>query len=181
MTTQIFLERSFDPPISADDVRERARVSRWCLEMYRVDWCESLLSSDGRRMVCWFTAPDAESTRAALTQAGAEILRLWAGTLHDAPQPARPNVLVARSFDTPVALESVQAIEDAGAWCLEAHHVRFARTLFSADHRRMLCLYEAPDAESVRLAQRQAGMPLDDVWAFTRVEPSEMHPPPPPA
>jgi hypothetical protein len=29
----------------------------------------------------------------------------------------------------------------------------------------MLCLYQAPDAESVRLAQHQANMPVDRVWA----------------
>jgi len=33
----------------------------------------------------------------------------------------------------------------------------------------MICMYHAPDAESVRLAQRQAGMPIDDVWAFEGV------------
>lgn len=177
MTLQIFLERAFDPPISTADVQALAWRTGWCFEMYRVDWCQSLLASDGRRMVCWFVAPDAESARAALRQADARILRLWPGTVHDAPQPARPNVLVERSFDTPVALQDVQAIEDAGAWCLEAHQVKFARTLFASDRRRMLCLYEAPDAESVRLAQRQAGMPLDDVWAFTPIEPPEVHAP----
>jgi hypothetical protein len=181
VTTQIFLERTFDPPISADDVHERARLSRWCFEMYRVDWCQSLLSTDGRRMVCWFVAPDAESARAALRQAEAQILRLWPGTVHDAPQAAQANVLVERSFDAPVELKAVQAIEDAGAWCLEAHHVKFVRTLFSSDHRRMLCLYAAPDAESVRFAQRQAGMPVDDIWAFTRIEPPGVHAPAPAA
>ena len=48
---------------------------------------------------------------------------------------------------------------------MELHRVTFLRTFFSLDCRRMLCLYQAPDAESVRLAQRQAGMPLERVWA----------------
>lgn len=29
----------------------------------------------------------------------------------------------------------------------------------------MVCIYAAPDAESVRSAQRQAGMPFETVWA----------------
>jgi len=37
----------------------------------------------------------------------------------------------------------------------------------------MICLYHAPDAESVRLAQRQAGMPLERVWAFHAVLPPD--------
>ena len=174
MTTQIFLERTFDPPISADDVHERARLSRWCFEMYRVDWCQSLLSTDGRRMVCWFVAPDAESARAALRQAEAQILRLWPGTVHDAPQAAQANVLVERSFDAPVELKAVQAIEDAGAWCLETRDVRFIRTYFAADHKRMVCLYEAPDAESVRQAQREAGVPFDDAWPVVSLGPRDL-------
>lgn len=81
-------------------------------------------------------------------------------------------VVVERSFDEPVEFAAIQALEDRGAWCLEEHRVRFVRTWFSKDRRRMVCLYEAPDAESVRIAQRKAGMPLDRVW-------SAVHNPPP--
>ena len=76
-------------------------------------------------------------------------------------------VAVERTFPEPVVFNEVQAIEDAASWCLDIHNVRFVRTFFSADRRRMICLYEAPDAESVRLAQRQAGLPFDSVWAAT--------------
>jgi Nickel responsive protein SCO4226-like len=42
--------------------------------------------------------------------------------------------------------------------------VRFLRTYFSADRRRMLCVYDAPDAESVRAAQQTIAMPVERVW-----------------
>ena len=74
-------------------------------------------------------------------------------------------VVVERSFPAPVAFEDIQAIEDRGSWCLEAHGVRFLKSYFSRDRRRMVCLYEAPDAESVRLAQEKAGVPFDSAWA----------------
>jgi hypothetical protein len=35
----------------------------------------------------------------------------------------------------------------------------------------MLCQYRAPDVESVRLAQREAGLPVDALWAFERIAP----------
>jgi hypothetical protein len=73
-------------------------------------------------------------------------------------------VVVERTFAEPVVFEEIQALEDRGAWCLEMHRVRFLRTYFSADRRRMICVYEAPDAESVRLAQSKAKMPFDCVW-----------------
>jgi hypothetical protein len=78
-------------------------------------------------------------------------------------------VVVERSFREPVAFEDLQALEDRGAWCLEAHGVSFLRTYFSRDRRRMVCLYEAPDAESVRLAQERAGMPFERAWAARAV------------
>ena len=75
------------------------------------------------------------------------------------------RVMVERSFEMPVAFEDIQAIEETGAWCLEAHQVVFIKTFFSVDRRRMLCLYEAPDAESVRLAEKKAQVPFDCAWS----------------
>jgi len=54
-------------------------------------------------------------------------------------------------------------------WCLEQHRVNWARSFLSTDGRRMLCFYGAPDAESVRLAQREAELPVDTVWGFQRI------------
>lgn len=170
--TDVFLERTFDPPLRADDALELARLAGGCFDLHRVRWHGSCLGTDGGRMLCWFSAPDAEATRTALRQLGADARVLWPGTVHEAPAPAEPNVLVERRFDAPVALAQIQAVENENAWCLEAHHVTFARTFFSRDCKRMVCLYQAPDAESVRLAQRQAGMPLERVWAFQRVGPA---------
>ena len=73
-------------------------------------------------------------------------------------------VLVERRFDQPVEFEDIQSLEDAGSWCLELHGVRFIKTFFSRDRRRMLCLYEAPDAEAVRLAESQAKVPYERAW-----------------
>ena len=96
--------------------------------------------------------------------------------MHDAPNLERftadsANVLVRRSFAQSVELADIQAREDAAAWCLDVRHVKFVRTYFSMDRTRMLCLYRAPDAESVREAQRIAPMPMDDVWGFSALLP----------
>lgn len=168
--TDMFLERRFDPPVTADIVLGIATEGIPCFLAHQVNWHGSMLSLDGRCMFCWFSAADAESVRNALRESGQDATVLWPGTVHHAPlqpgaTPPDANVVVTRTFDTPVAVEDIQALEDAGAHCLKAHRVRFARTYCARDQRRMLCLYEAPDAESVRLAQHQAGMPLDEVVA----------------
>lgn len=174
--TDVFLERSFDAPLTDAAIMSMATEGIPCFVANQVDWHGSMLSLDGRSMFCWFSAADAESVRQALRQAGQDTTHLWPGTVHYPPLEAgvtapEPNVVVTRTFPAPVAMEDIQAIEDAGAHCLEAHRVRFVRTYFSLDRLRMLCLYEAPDAESVRLAQHQAGMPLDDVLGCRALSP----------
>lgn len=174
--TNVFLERSFDPALSADKVSRLAAKSQTCFDLHRVHWHRSLLSLDGSRLVCWFTGLDAESVRIALRQVNTDMRKVWLGTVHDAPgrgeaDIATANVLVGRRFAEATDIEAIQAIEDEGAWCLEAHNVEFMRTYFSRDRLRMICLYRAPDAESVRLAQRQAGLPVDEVWPFTPINP----------
>jgi hypothetical protein len=172
--TDVVLERQFDPPLTAQDVLHMAHDGASCFGLYRVDWNSSFLSRDGRRMVCHFTAPDTESARTALRQVNADVTFCWPGAIHLAPganASLEPNVLVQRSFAEPVELAEIQAIEDAGARCLEMRHVEFVRTYFSRDRTRMVCLYHAPDAESVRAAQREAKVPFDQIWAFERVGP----------
>lgn len=174
--TEVFIEREFDPGLTEADVWGMVRESGHCFQLHGAQWHGSLLAVGGGRLLCHFTSPDAESVRIALRQSGTKLGPVWAGTVHEAPQrpgadPGYSNVAVTRRWTEPVELADIQAIEDAGAWCLEAHDVQFVRTFFAADHRRMVCLYRAPDAESVRLAQTQAGMPVEHVWAFEALVP----------
>ena len=171
--TEIFVEREFDLALGRSDVMAQVLQSGNCFRIHKVDWQMSFLSSDGRKMLCWFSSRDVESGRLALREAGVDKMVLWPGTVHDAPaaQGMNPNVLVYRDFDSPVELEQIQAIEDKGVWCLETHRVKFVRTFFSLDKKRMACLYQARDAESVRLAQRQANMPFTEVLSFQLVLP----------
>ena len=74
------------------------------------------------------------------------------------------QVIVERTFPEPVVFGDVQALEDAHAWCLDLHGVRFLVSYFSDDRKRMICLYEAPDAEAVRRVNRQAKLPFDRAW-----------------
>lgn len=171
---RLFLERSFEDPLSEDQVIAAARESGWCFEMYRVNWHGSLLASDGRKLVCSFSSADAEAVRQALKKAEVDMTTLWQGTVHEVAEPEEPNVLVERSFTGPASLDEIQAVENSHHWCLEARNVHFVRTCFSTDRRRMLCLYRAPDAQAVRDAQREAEMPVDRVWSFSRIGPEHL-------
>lgn len=179
----IFLEQRLDRPVESALVRPLTLAAQGCFDRHRIAWQGSLLARDGRRLLCHFRAPDLESARLGLRRAGADIRSLWAGTLHDAPgldaaALAGANVVVERRFAAPVSVAAIQALEDAGAACLQHHRVRFLRTLCALDGRRMHCLYLAPDAESVRLAQHQAGMPVTRIWACRRIVPPASTPAP---
>jgi hypothetical protein len=77
-------------------------------------------------------------------------------------------VIVERAFDKPASFAELQALEDAFEWCKKQNEVVFLRSYFSASKTRMICLYEAPDAEAVRRVNRTAGLPFEQIWAGTQ-------------
>lgn len=177
--TDVIVERQWDRPRTDAELHQLVENSEECLANHRSVWLGSLLSADRRELVCHFSGPDAESVRIALRQAGSDNVKAWASTIHDAPgftdgDMDKANVLVARRFDEPADFDAIQALEDAGKGCLDVHRVRFIRTWFSRDRKRMICIYEAPDAESVRIAQREANMPVEKIWSFRRVTPASL-------
>ena len=83
------------------------------------------------------------------------------------------KVVVERSFDKAIEMEALQALADKLSWCLDQHRIRFLRSYVSSDKRRMICVFEAPDAESVRIAHRRGDVPFDRVWTATLYGPDE--------
>ncbi|HEU0203923.1 MAG TPA: nickel-binding protein [Burkholderiaceae bacterium] len=74
------------------------------------------------------------------------------------------NVIVERSFVTPVTNQELEAVGQRLAKCLEQYRVTWVRSFLSPDRRRMICQYEASDAESVRIVQNTADAHYDRVW-----------------
>lgn len=171
----VVMERGFNPPLDEQAFKDMLSGLDDCVRIYRAHWQESLLALDGSALTCCFVAPDAESVRMLSRGDASASKTVWASSVHAVDQPARANVVVERRFKEAVTLGALQAIEDAADWCLRQHKVTFLRTYFSADRRNMICLYQAPDAESVRLAQQQANMPLDRVWACRNFTLQDLH------
>jgi hypothetical protein len=92
-------------------------------------------------------------------------------------------IVVERSFAEPVNVVELQEQENRHHGCLEMHGVVFLRTYVSSDSRRMICLYEAPDAEAVRRVNDVAQLAYDRVWAAEVMEapPAQAEPEDPPA
>lgn len=181
----IVVEHEFDRPMTVADMHSADQAVAWCLKAYSIQPLLHYLARDGSRSICVFEAPDAEAVRSAMRKAAiTSQRRVWKATVHPGPRlvdegadhPTNDSedaiAVVERSFETPVSFDDIQAIEDESASCLTLHRVTFLTSYFSADRRRMLCLYEAPDVESVRIANRQAGLPFDCIWGTSLVKPA---------
>ena len=75
------------------------------------------------------------------------------------------KIIVERRFAAPISDADLTAFASRQQGCLDIHRVTYRRSLLSQDRQRMICEYEAPDAESVRRVQREAEGPFETVWA----------------
>lgn len=81
------------------------------------------------------------------------------------------HFIVERSFSPPMTDHDLSEVTARMAPCLEMHDVRWIRSHLSEDRQRMVCEYEARDAETVRKVQHEAQANYDRVWAGRLIEP----------
>jgi hypothetical protein len=172
----VIIEQSYDKPIDLDAIFAGAGAMRWCLDTCRASAHFHALTSEGLNSVCVYEAPDAEALRNVERTSGVrEAQRIWAATVHPGPgddPDKRPALeageatfgIVERCFSEPIEFDSAQAVENSNASCFVLHRVRFIRSYLALDKRKMLCLYAAPDLESIRTANRMTGLPCEEVY-----------------
>jgi len=170
--TEVIIERHPDQPLTAADALAIVEGGIDCRAIHRLTWHRSLLAADGWQMICHVSSPDLESVRIAL-KSGPKPARteVWSCTVRDTSELtpadlAQANVLARWKFDEPVTAEELESIEGYGGACLRDHRVRTLRTFISSDRRRVLCLCQAADAESVRIALRELKPSAERVCAF---------------
>ena len=82
----IVVEREFDPPMTPEAVDRLVHSDNPCFRLRGMRIVHSYLSKDGRRGVCVFEAPDAESVREGNREAGVPFVRVWNATVHEPEQ-----------------------------------------------------------------------------------------------
>jgi hypothetical protein len=75
------------------------------------------------------------------------------------------RLIVEHSYDPPLTDEEHERAARRLDPCLEAHGARWLSSYLSHDRRRMICEFEAPDAEAVRTSMRSAEVSFDRVWS----------------
>jgi hypothetical protein len=74
-------------------------------------------------------------------------------------------MVLEQSFDTPVTPDELNAMGKRVDRCLEVHGARWMRSYLSLDRKRIICEFEAADAEKVRESYRSAGVEFERVWS----------------
>ena len=74
------------------------------------------------------------------------------------------HLVVEQTFDAPLTDEEHGRLGQRLDKCLDAYSARWMRSYLATDRRRMVCEFEAVDAEAVRASYRSAGVGFDRVW-----------------
>src|SRR5438876_7209648 len=77
------------------------------------------------------------------------------------------RVLVEFVYPEPLSDERMSSVGKKLDACLEVRRGAWRRSSLAIDRMRMTCEFEAPDADSVREALRQASIPYERVWSAT--------------
>jgi|SRR5580692_4106940 hypothetical protein len=75
------------------------------------------------------------------------------------------RVMVEQVFTEPLTDERYGAFAKQLDPCMEMRSGAWRRSAVSRDKLRVVCEFEAPDAESVREAYRASSVPFERVWA----------------
>jgi hypothetical protein len=89
--------------------------------------------------------------------------------LSDAKEIAMPLFLIERTFAQELMLDeattsNIRQINDEIG-------IQWLYSFLSADKRKTYCLYEAPNAEAIRVAAGRLGIPADVVIAVSELRP----------
>ena len=80
-----------------------------------------------------------------------------------------PRFLIERNFADEV--EATRDIADNIIRINDEEGVRWLFSFLSPDKRKTYCLYEAPNAEAIRVAARRANLPADLVIEVSEIRP----------
>jgi hypothetical protein len=83
-------------------------------------------------------------------------------------------VIVETVTEKPMTDADLQEADEIGLPCLQAHGVTWRYSLLSSDRYQMICLFDAPDAMSVRNSYAKLGVDKRAIWAGELLQPQDI-------
>src|SRR5262245_12982762 len=181
-----YLEHALAAPLTT--VAEQALWRRLasCARAYSVRWRDCLIDGERQRLVCRIEADDLSTARAAALCSGLEPDATWLSSVpvagapplnghavfDEGSQAGLVDVVAEFRPDAQVDPAALARAHHSCEWCLDTLRVQPGPLVMSADGRRVLAFFRAPDAEAVRVAFRHSSAPFDRVTALRRIESS---------
>ncbi|MBD3886794.1 DUF4242 domain-containing protein [Phormidium tenue FACHB-886] len=81
--------------------------------------------------------------------------------------------MVEREYDAPFDKKNWLAADQKLLPCLEIEGAKWMRSQVSLDGQRVICEFEAPDAELIRSAFRRTSIGFERVWVAEVLDPSQ--------
>ncbi len=82
----VIVEKTWEQPINVEMLMQAGGAMVECLKIRDAHWVRSMITPDGRRSICTFEAPDAESVRQTYREQGMVFDQIWtAQTLEGDP------------------------------------------------------------------------------------------------
>lgn len=178
----VIVERRFEEPLVFEELQAKEDAVAWCLDQYDVRFVRSYASLDRLHMICVYEAPDAEAVRRTQREGTLPFDRVWtaSGMFRemlglDAANPVgdKQTVVCERTYRAPIPLSEVGETSNENRWCFETNNIELIDSYIPTDDMGSLCVFAAPDAESVRRSNRTVKLPFDRVWAATVHEPAQ--------
>lgn len=166
MSEVVVVERWYEEPQDLARMQGAEDAVAWCLEQHAVTFLHTFASPDRCRVMCVYRAPDVEAVRVTQRTAGLRVDLAWAARpLGEGALPEGDCFVVERSFPGPLTEAQAAAAISGARSCLDIHRAELARSFLARDGMRMVCVFRAPDAETVRTVNRQVQIPYDKIWA----------------
>ncbi|QIR37184.1 DUF4242 domain-containing protein [Tolypothrix sp. PCC 7910] len=173
-------QMSFSPPLCVPMTYEHwmqiVQSFAGCIKARNIQWLYSLVSAQGDRSICLHQVPYTDAIREAYREAGVQFQRVWQAYLWLDREVAKlpqgyPLVIAEVNFEPPIT----KAIYEESKHQAESYfHELNIQQIFcaaSCDGTRLICVFDAANAEDVRSLYCKIGQPVEQVWTGNLIYP----------
>lgn len=161
----VFAEWMENAPIDRCGIPEGQAAG--CSELFKVRWQESFVAEGGRRLICHFIAPDAESVRTTLRCANIAVEAVWSGSVHrwvaSGGNNSRDGV-----FLPPLPARVTSALDMARAAGVARDELELTRAIVSSDGARVIAVCDAREGEASLVPRSIDASRQQQVWRCRR-------------
>ncbi len=164
---------TLEAPLDRDGLRRLAIHA--CLDLHQVRWLRSFVAMDGKRMLCWYQARDAESVRLVLRQQGSAGAGVWPVAVTDVAGSESLDssvgcMVVELPLSSPDA-DEVASLTAGISAALRGSGAVLRRTFLSSRDARLMGVVEAGNPGTVVERLDAAGILTASLWECAAFDP----------